>query len=154
MQKIVPYLWFDGKAEEALNFYVSVFKNTKVIHSRKISPPGSQKEMFTGTFEIEGQQLMVLDGGPMFTFSPAISLFVNCKDQLEVDDLWNKLSAGGEAQRCGWLKDKFGISWQIIPDSLGRLLNDPDSSRSSRVMQALLKMDKIIIEDLEKAWAG
>ena len=113
--KITPFLWFDGNIEEAINFYTSVFKNTKVSSSRR----GPDGKVFTATFEIEGQEFMALNGGPMYTFSPAVSFFVDCKTQEEVDELWEQLSEGGEKQRCGWLKDKFGLSWQIIPDTLG-----------------------------------
>jgi predicted 3-demethylubiquinone-9 3-methyltransferase (glyoxalase superfamily) len=154
MQKITPFLWFDGKAEEAMNFYVSVFKNSKIVNVRRYGEagPGPKGTVMTGTFQIEGQEFYALNGGPLFTFSPAISFFVNCEKQQEVDELWEKLSEGGEKQRCGWLKDKYGVSWQIIPTALGQLLNDPDPEKSKRVMMAMLQMDKIDIATLKQAY--
>lgn len=149
MQKIIPFLWFNDQAEEAMNFYISIFKNGKVKHSSKLGEDG---KLMTGTFEIEGQTFQVLNGGPMFNFSPAISFFVNCDTQEEIDELWEKLSEGGEKQRCGWLKDKYGISWQIVPPILGSLLGAPDRTKANQVMQAMLQMDKIIIMDLIKAF--
>ncbi|MGV3630348.1 MAG: VOC family protein [Bacteroidota bacterium] len=146
--KITPFLWFDGNIEEAINFYTSVFKNTKVSSSRR----GPDGKVFTATFEIEGQEFMALNGGPMYTFSPAVSFFVDCKTQKEVDELWEQLSEGGEKQRCGWLKDKFGLSWQIIPDTLGKLLSDPDPQKAQRVAQAMMQMDKIDISRLNQAY--
>ena len=146
MQKITPFLWFDGNAEEAMNFYVSIFKNSKIVN---LSRNGDA--VFSGTFQLEGQEFMALNGGPMFKFTEAISLFVSCKTQDEVDDLWEKLSAGGEESRCGWLKDKFGLSWQIIPTALGEMLGDPDPEKSQRVMQAMLQMGKIEIQKLKDA---
>ncbi len=140
MQKITPFLWFDGKAEEAMNFYVSIFKNSKILSANR--------------FELEGQEFMVLNGGPQFTFTPAISFFVNCETQQEVDDLWEKLSEGGEKGRCGWLKDKYGLSWQVIPSVLGKLLHDKDAEKAKRVMKAMLKMNKIDIKTLEKEYGG
>ncbi|MCU1312240.1 MAG: hypothetical protein JWO20_3365 [Candidatus Angelobacter sp.] len=150
MQKITPFLWFDGKAEEAANFYVSVFKNSKVV---SVSP-GPNGTVMSATFQLDGQEFFALNGGPQFTFSPAISFFVNCETQQEVDDLWEKLSAGGKEERCGWLKDKFGLSWQIIPSVLGKLLRDKDRVKANRVMQAMLQMNKIDIKRLEQAYAG
>lgn len=149
MQKIIPFLWFNDQAEEAMNFYISIFKNGKIKHSSKLGEDG---KLMTGTFEIEGQTFQVLNGGPMFSFSPAISFFVNCENQEEIDELWEKLSEGGEKQRCGWLKDKYGISWQIVPPILGSLLGAPDRTKANQVMQAMLQMDKIIIMDLIKAF--
>lgn len=153
MQKITPFLWFDGKAEEAMNFYVSIFKNSKIVSVSRCGDhgPGPKGSIITGTFQLEGQQFMALNGGPMFQFSPAISLFVHCETQAEVDELWQKLSAGGEKQRCGWLKDKFGVSWQIIPSILGQLLGDKDAAKSKRAMEAMLQMDKIDIAKLKQA---
>ena len=150
MQKITPFLWFDGNAEEAMNFYTSVFKNSKIVRINRI---GENKDtVLGGTFQIEGQLFHVLNGGPQFHFTPAISLFVNCETQEEVDEIWEKLTAdGGEGGRCGWLKDKFGLSWQIIPPVLGELLNSPDSEKSKRVMNAMLQMNKIDIEALTQA---
>jgi predicted 3-demethylubiquinone-9 3-methyltransferase (glyoxalase superfamily) len=151
MQKITTFLWFDGDAEEAMKFYVSVFKNSKILSTM----PGPDGKVLTGTFQLEGQQFMALNGGPHFKFTEAISLFVNCETQAEVDDLWNKLTAGGGAEsQCGWLKDKFGLSWQIIPSALGRLLGDKDRVKAGRVMQAMLKMRKIDIAKLQQAYDG
>ena len=153
MQTITPFLWFDGKAEEAMNFYVSIFKNSKVGSVSRYGEggPGPKGSVMSATFQLLGQEFIALNGGPMFTFSPAISLFVNCETQEEVDELWEKLSAGGEKQRCGWLKDKYGLSWQIIPSILGKLLQDKDAQKSSRAMQAMLQMDKIDIKRLQQA---
>jgi len=154
MQKITPFLWFDGKAEEAMNFYTSIFKNSKIGRTTRYGQegPGPKGTVMSATFQLEGQEFMALNGGPMFTFSPAISFFVNCKTQEEVDELWEKLSEGGEKQRCGWLKDKYGISWQIIPSALGEMLQDKDAEKSRRVMKAMLQMDKIDIEGLKQAY--
>ena len=153
MQKITPFLWFDGKAEEAMNFYVSVFKNSKIVRIARYGEggPGTRGTVMTGTFLIEGQEFIALNGGPQFTFSPAISFFVHCETQQEVDELWEKLSEGGEKQRCGWLKDQYGVSWQIVPAALGKLLNDTDPAKSKNVMQAMLQADKIDIEGLKQA---
>jgi len=147
-------LWFDGKAEEAMNFYVSVFKNSKIVRIARYGEggPGTTGTVMTGTFLIEGQEFIALNGGPQFTFSPAISFLVNCGTQQEVDELWEKLSEGGEKQRCGWLKDQYGVSWQIVPTALGKLLNDSDPVKSKNVMQAMLQMDKIDIERLQQAY--
>jgi predicted 3-demethylubiquinone-9 3-methyltransferase (glyoxalase superfamily) len=144
-QKITPFLWFDNNAEEAMNFYVSIFKDSRIINLRRYPPAvtGQNGTVITGTFQLEGQPFMALNGGPHFTFSPAISLFVNCETAEEVDHLWEKLSEGGSIQQCGWLKDKFGVSWQIIPSILGELLGDADPIKSGNVMQAMLKMKKI-----------
>jgi predicted 3-demethylubiquinone-9 3-methyltransferase (glyoxalase superfamily) len=156
MQKITPFLWFDGKAEEAMKFYTSIFKNSKIGSVRRYGDagPGPKGTVMSATFELEGQKFMALNGGPEFKFTPAISFFVNCETQQEVDELWEKLSAGGEKSRCGWLKDKYGLSWQIIPSALGELLGDKDAKKSKRVMQAMLRMDKIDIEGLKRAHAG
>jgi predicted 3-demethylubiquinone-9 3-methyltransferase (glyoxalase superfamily) len=156
MQKITPFLWFDGKAEEAMNFYVSVFKNSKVVSVARYGEagPGPKGTVMSATFQLEGQDFFALNGGPMFTFSPAISFFVNCETQQEVDELWEKLSAGGEKQRCGWLKDKYGLSWQIIPSMLGKLMQDKDAGKAQRVMKAMLEMDKIDIQGLKQAYEG
>lgn len=147
MQKITPFLWFNGNIEEAMNFYTGIFKNAKVISAHNIAG-----KIMTATFELEGQRFMALDGGPHFKFTEAVSFFVNCTTQEEVDELWEKLSTGGEQSRCGWLKDKFGLSWQIIPTALGELMHTPDPAKSHRVMQAMLKMNKIIIKDLQAAY--
>ena len=156
MQKITPFLWFNGQAEEAMNFYVSIFKNSKVLHVSRYGDagPGPKGTVMSATFQLEGQNFYALNGGPQFTFTPAISLFVNCETQPEVDELWNKLSEGGKAERCGWLKDKYGLSWQIIPSQLGKMLGDSDPVKAQRVMMAMLQMDKINIAGLERAYAG
>ena len=153
MQKITPFLWFDGRAEEAMNFYVSIFKNSKAGMIRRYGEagPGPRGSVMSAEFRLEGQDFIALNGGPMFTFSPAISFFVNCKTQQEVDDLWDKLSAGVEKQMCGWLKDKFGVSWQIIPTALGEMLSDPDPAISQSVMKAMMQMKKIDVEGLKRA---
>ena len=143
MKKITPFLWFDTQAEEAMNFYVSIFKNSKVLSASPASV----------NFELEGQEFIGFNAGPEFKFNESISFFVDCKTQAEVDELWNKLIAdGGEESRCGWLKDKYGLSWQIIPSALGELMGDKDPEKANRVLQAMLKMNKIIIADLEKAY--
>jgi predicted 3-demethylubiquinone-9 3-methyltransferase (glyoxalase superfamily) len=149
MQKIKPFLWFDGKAEEAMNFYISIFKNSKIV---SISRAGENGPVMGGTFQLDGQEFFALNGGPQFTFTPAISFFVNCETQQEVDDLWEKLSAGGEKGRCGWLKDKFGLSWQIIPSVLGKLMHDKDPAKAKRVHQAMMQMNKIDIQALQQAY--
>lgn len=153
MQKITPFLWFDGNAEEAMNLYVSVFKNSKIVNVRRYGDagPGPKGTVMTGTFQIEGQEFHALNGGPKYKFTPAISLFVSCETQQEVDELWEKLSAGGHKDRCGWLQDKFGLSWQIIPSVLGKMLGDKDPAKANRVMQAMLQMDKIDIKKLKQA---
>src|SRR5665213_663795 len=148
MKKITPFLWFNGNVEEAMNFYASVFKNAKILYKRM----GPNGKVFTASFQLEDQEFMALDGGPNYSFTPAISFFVNCKNQEEVDELWDKLLEGGYKSRCGWLQDKFGLSWQIIPEALGKYLGDPDPVKANRVMQAMLKMDKIIVKDLEAAY--
>ena len=148
MKKITPFLWFDGQAEEAANFYVGIFKNSKV---RSVTPGPNGKAM-SATFQLDGQDFLALNGGPQFTFTPAISFFVNCETQQEIDELWEKLSEGGEKSRCGWLRDKFGLSWQIIPSILGNLLQDKDAGKSRRVMQTMLQMDKIDIKGLQQAY--
>jgi predicted 3-demethylubiquinone-9 3-methyltransferase (glyoxalase superfamily) len=156
MQKIVPFLWFDDKAEEAVNFYVSIFKNSKVGRVTRYGDagPGPKGSVMSATFQLEGQEFYALNGGPMFKFTEAISLFVNCETQTEVDELWEKLSAGGEESRCGWLKDKYGLSWQIIPTVLGRMLGDQDPDKAKRVMNAMLQMGKIDIARLQQAYDG
>lgn len=156
MQKITPFLWFDGKAEEAVSFYVSIFKNSKVVNIMRCGDagPGPKGTVMSATFQLDGQSFMALNGGPLFTFSPAISFFVSCETHEEVDELWEKLSEGGEKQRCGWLKDKYGVSWQIIPTALGEMLQDKDAEKSSNVMRAMLQMDKIDIDILRRAYLG
>ena len=154
MQKIVPFLWFDGKAEEAMNFYVSIFKNSTVGRVSRYGDagPGPKGSVMSCTFTLDGQEFFALNGGPQYKFTPAISMFVNCETQAEVDELWNKLSAGGKEDQCGWLQDKFGLSWQIVPTLLGTMLGDKDPAKASRVMQAMLKMKKIDIEGLQQAY--
>ena len=154
MPKITPFLWFDHQAEEAMNFYVSIFKNSKAgtITRYGDAGPGPKGTVMSVTFELDGQQFMALNGGPVFHFTEAISLFVNCESQQEVDELWEKLSAGGQNSRCGWLKDKFGLSWQIIPSILSKLLYDKDPEKSARVRNAMLQMTKIDIEGLKRAY--
>jgi predicted 3-demethylubiquinone-9 3-methyltransferase (glyoxalase superfamily) len=148
MQKITPFLWFNGDAEEAINFYTSIFKNSKI---NRISRFG--ETVVTGSFQLEGQDFMALNGGPQHAgFTHAISLFVDCKTQEEVDELWEKLSAGGQKEQCGWLKDKFGVSWQIIPSALGELMNDKDPKKAQNVMEAMMKMSKIEIKKLQEAY--
>ena len=149
MQKITPFLWFDDNLEEAVNFYPTVFKNAKVNSLRYMGD-----KVFGATFEIEGQQFMALNGGPMYALTPAFSLFVNCETQEEVDELWSKLSAGGKESRCGWLEDKFGVSWQIIPSALTRYMGDADRVKANRVVQAMMKMGKIDIKALDDAYNG
>ena len=154
MQKITPFLWFDNQAEEAIKFYTSIFKNSKIVSATRYGDagPGPKGTVMSATFELEGQEFMALNGGPQYKFTEAISFFVNCKTQEEVDDLWKKLSEGGEEGPCGWLKDKFGLSWQIIPTVLGELLSDPDPVKSQRVMQAMLQMKKIDTAKLKQAY--
>ncbi|MBZ5573533.1 MAG: VOC family protein [Acidobacteriia bacterium] len=149
MQAITPFLWFDGHAEQAMNFYLSIFKNAKVLNVHR-----TNGQVMSVMFELQGQKFMGLNAGPQYKFTEAISFFVSCESQEEVDELWEKLSAGGEKGRCGWLKDKYGVSWQIIPTALGKLMSDPDPVKSRAVLQAMLKMNKIVIEDLQRAHEG
>jgi predicted 3-demethylubiquinone-9 3-methyltransferase (glyoxalase superfamily) len=157
MQKITPFLWFDGKAEEAMKLYTSVFKNSKIINLAYWGEgsPFPKDQVMTGVFEIEGQTFYAFDAGPQFKFTEAISFMVSCESQEEIDHFWNKLTAdGGQESQCGWLKDKFGISWQITPPVLMKRLRDKDPVKAGRVMQAMMKMKKIIIADIEKAYEG
>jgi predicted 3-demethylubiquinone-9 3-methyltransferase (glyoxalase superfamily) len=150
MPTITPFLWFDTQAEEAMNFYATIFKRAKVISVNR-----AQGRVMSVEFELEGQKFMALNAGPHFTFNEAVSFFVGCETQQEIDELWAKLTAdGGAPSRCGWLKDKFGLSWQIIPKALGRMLNDKDAARSSRVMNAMLQMDKLDLKRLQQAYDG
>ena len=154
MHKIAPFLWFNDQAEEAMNFYVSIFRNSKVGRVSRYGDagPGKKGAVMSATFELDGQEFMALNGGPQYTFTPAISFFVSCESQDEVDELWSKLTAdGGKPGRCGWLVDKFGLSWQIIPTALGKALGNPDRAKAQRAMQAMLAMDKIDIKRLEEA---
>ena len=154
MQKIIPFLWFDGRAEEAANLYTSLIKNSKIgrISRYGEAGPGSKGTVMSVTFDLNGQEFIALNGGPQFTFTPAISFFVNCETQEEVDELWEKLSEGGKKHNCGWLQDKFGVSWQIVPTILGKLLHDPDPQKSKRVMAAMLQMQKLEIEPLRRSY--
>lgn len=152
-QRITPFLWFNNNAEEAINLYTSVFKNSKIVSMTRYGEggPGPKGMVMSAVFELEEQLFYALNGGPQFKFTEAISLFVNCETQPEVDELWERLAEGGSKQRCGWLKDRYGLSWQIIPSILGKLLQDKDPIKSKRVMDAMLKMDKIDIETLKQA---
>ena len=151
MNKITPFLWFDSQAEEAMNLYVSIFKNSKINNVSR----GPDGKVFSISFNLNGQEFMGMNAGPHHQFNEAVSFYVDCKDQAEVDEYWNKLIAdGGEESQCGWLKDKFGVSWQIIPKQLGELMGDPDPEKSQRTMQAMLQMQKIIVADLQKAHDG
>jgi predicted 3-demethylubiquinone-9 3-methyltransferase (glyoxalase superfamily) len=156
MQKVTPFLWFDSNAEKAANFYTSIFKNSKILNVSRYGDagPGPKGSAMTVTFELEGQQFTALNGGPHYTFSPAVSFFVNCETQAEVDELWTNLSAGGKEVQCGWLQDKFGLSWQIIPKQLMELMSDKDPAKSQRVFKAMLQMKKIDIEGLQRAYRG
>jgi len=153
MQKITTFLWFNDKAEEATNFYVSLFQNSKIdsISRYGDAGPGPKGSVMIVNFQLEGQKFIALNGGPHFSFTPAVSLFVNCESQEEVDRLWDKLSEGGRKDRCGWLQDKYGLSWQIIPVALMKLMSDPDKQKAGRVMKAMLQMDKIDVRKLEEA---
>ncbi len=156
MQKIVTFLTFNNQAEEAVNLYTSVFKNSQIVNTSRYGEagPGPQGSVMSIAFLLEGQEFVALNGGPQFTFSDGISLFVNCETQQEVDALWDKLSEGGEKGPCGWLKDRFGVSWQIIPTALGQMLGDKDPKKSQNVMQAMLQMTKIDIATLRRAYEG
>ena len=153
MNKITPFLWFDDQAEQAMNFYISIFKNSRVVDISRYgkNAPYPEGTAFVLTFILDGQAVMALNAGPHFKFTEAISMYVNCETQAEVDELWEKLSAGGEKGRCGWLKDKYGLSWQIVPTALGELMSGNDPERANRVTQALLQMDKIEIDQLRQA---
>lgn len=147
MKKITPFLWYDTQAEEAMNHYVSIFKNSKVLSVNRAGD-----KVMTVTFELDGQQFIGLNAGPQFKFTEAVSFLVNCETQEEVDQFWEKLSQGGEQGRCGWLKDKFGLSWQIVPSALSRLMSDPNPKKSRAVFDAMMKMNKIEISDLQRAY--
>lgn len=149
MQKITPFLWFDTQAEEAMNFYTSIFKNSRVLSVQRAGPDGP---VMSVNFELEGQEFLGLNAGPQFKFNEAVSFYVNCETQREVDELWAKLLAGGGEGRCGWIQDKFGLWWQIIPTLLGKLMGDPDPAKAQRVVQAMLKMNKIESRLLQEAY--
>ena len=158
MQKITPFLWFNGQAEEAVKFYTSIFKNSKIGNVTRYGEEGSKVSgipagtVMTAPFQLEGQDFIALNGGPQFQFTEAVSFVVNCQSQEEVDHFWERLSAGGSKSRCGWLKDKFGVSWQVVPTDLGRMLQDKDAAKTKRVMNALLQMDKLDIARLRQAY--
>jgi len=156
MQKITPFLWFDGNAEEAVNFYTSIFKNSKITAISRYSDAGPRPKgsVMSATFQLQGQEFVALNGGPMYQLTPAISFVVNCETQEEVDYYWEKLSQGGAEVQCGWIKDKYGLSWQITPTILMKMINDKDSAKVSRVMQAMMKMVKLDIEGLKRAYDG
>lgn len=155
MQKITPFLWFDNNAEEAMNFYTSIFPDSKIGNVQRFQNAGPSPEVLTGTITLQGQDFMVMNAGPHFKFNEAVSFLVDCEDQKEVDYYWDKLiSGGGSPSQCGWLKDKFGLSWQIVPRALGKLLGDKDPQRAKRAMEAMLKMTKIDVAELERAADG
>jgi predicted 3-demethylubiquinone-9 3-methyltransferase (glyoxalase superfamily) len=156
MPHITPFLWFNNQAEEAIRFYTSIFKDSKIGTVTKYGDagPGPKGSFMTGQFQLDGQEFMALNGGPEFSFTPAISFIVTCETQAEVDELWEKLTAGGEEEQCGWLKDKFGISWQIVPSILAKLVNDPDPRKARRVTLAMLQMIKLDIAGLLRAYEG
>jgi predicted 3-demethylubiquinone-9 3-methyltransferase (glyoxalase superfamily) len=156
MQKITPFLWFDTQAEEAAKFYASVFPNSKILKTARYGEagPGPKGSVMTVEFELDGQRMIALNGGPHFKFTEAISLSVDCRDQKEVDHYWSKLSQGGQESMCGWLKDRYGLSWQVNPAILGELFADPDAKKAKRVMEAMLKMKKIDIAALKRAYEG
>jgi predicted 3-demethylubiquinone-9 3-methyltransferase (glyoxalase superfamily) len=156
MQKITTFLWFNGNAEEAANYYVSTFKHSKIVNTARFGDagPGPKGSVMLVTFELEGQQFMALNGGPQYTISPAISLFVNCETQAEVDELWAKLTSGGKEVQCGWLTDRFGVSWQIIPREFMQLMQDKDPVKSQRVFKAMMQMVKIDLDVLKRAYRG
>ena len=153
MQKITPFLWFDDKAEEAARFYVSIFRNSRIVSLSRYGDagPGPKGAVMVAAFELEGQAFLALNGGPQFAFTPAVSFMVNCVTQDDVDYFWEKLSEGGEKNRCGWLRDKYGLSWQVVPTILGELMQDKDPEKSRRVMEAMMQMQKLDIAGLERA---
>ncbi|MBE9461729.1 VOC family protein [Dyadobacter subterraneus] len=154
MQKITPFLWYDNQLEEAMNLYISIFDNAKILTVTRYpeGAPGPAGQVMTATFELEGQTFYALNGGPAFNFTEAISFFVDCKTQEEIDDKWERLSEGGSKSQCGWLKDKFGVSWQIVPSLLSELLSDKNPAKAQSVMQAMLKMSKLDIAILQEAY--
>ena len=156
MDKITPFLWYDSQAEQAAEFYIGIFKNSKIVTVARYGEagPGPKGSVMTVEFELDGQRFVALNGGPLFQFNESVSFVVNCEKQDEVDYFWDKLSAGGETSQCGWLKDKFGLSWQVTPTVLAELISDPDPEKSERVMKAMLEMEKIDIATLRKAYAA
>lgn len=156
MQKITPFLWFDTNAEEAVNFYISIFRNSKILKIARCGEagPGPKGSVLTVQFQLDGQQFTALNGGPNFKFNEAVSFTVSCETQREIDEMWEKLSEGGEKGNCGWLKDKFGLSWQVNPPILAEMLQDKDAEKARRVMEAMMQMDKIDIQTLKNAYEG
>lgn len=156
MQKITPFLWFDSNAEEAVNFYTSIFKNSKIHTLSRYGEggPGPAGSVMVASFQLDGQDFLALNGGPLFKFTEAISFVVECETQEEIDHFWDKLTEGGEPSQCGWLKDKFGVSWQIVPSIVSKLMQDPDVTKTARVMQAVMQMTKIDIAALQRAYDG
>ena len=156
MQKITPFLWFDGKAEEAAKFYTSIFRNSKITGIARYpeGTPGPAGTVMTVSFELDGQKFLALNGGPQFKFNESISFVVNCETQQEIDELWEKLSADGQKVQCGWLKDKYGVSWQVVPTILGKLFQDKDGGKTKRVGEAMMQMKKLDIATLQRAYAG
>lgn len=156
MQKITPFLWFDNNAEEALNFYTSIFKNSEITQVSRYGDvgPGPKGSLLTARFNLEGQEFLALNGGPQYKFTPAVSFLIDCKTQEEIDYYWDKLLEGGQAQQCGWLVDKYGLSWQVVPAILPKYLSDKDAGKASRVMQTMMKMVKLDIQELEDAYKG
>ena len=154
MKKITPFLWFNGNAEEAMNFYVSVFKNSKILGVTRYGDagPGPKGTIMTANFELNGQEFVALNGGPQYTFSPAVSFVAHCESQQEVDELWGRLSEGGREDMCGWVTDKYGLTWQVVPTALIQMLNDKDARKSKSVMQAMLQMKKIDVPTLKRAY--
>src|SRR5438045_6294679 len=156
MQKVTPFLWFDTQAEEAAKFYVSIFKDSKIVNIARYGDagPGPKGSVMTVEFELNGEQFVALNGGPQFKFTEAVSFVVNCESQEEIDYFWTKLTAGGQEVQCGWLKDKFGLSWQVVPIALGKMISDPDPAKSQPVMKAMLKMVKLDLPTLKRAYDG
>jgi predicted 3-demethylubiquinone-9 3-methyltransferase (glyoxalase superfamily) len=156
MQKITPFLWFDTNAEEAVNFYISIFRNSKIVSVARCGEagPGPKGSVLTVQFQLDGQQFIALNGGPNFKFNEAVSFTVSCETQSEIDEMWEKLSEGGEKGNCGWLKDRFGLSWQVNPPILAEMLQDKDAEKARRVIEAMMQMDKIDIQTLKHAYEG
>jgi len=156
MPSITPFLWFDDNAEEAVAYYLSIFPNSRITNLARYgeNTPGEPGKVMTIEFELDGMRMVALNGGPVYAFTPAISLFISCRDQQEVDHYWEKLSDGGQVQQCGWVTDRFGLTWQVVPEALGRLMSDPDPVKAQRVVQAMLKMVKLNVAELQRAYEG
>ena len=156
MPSITPFLWFDDNAEEAVAYYLSIFPNSRIANMARYgeNTPGEPGKVMTIEFELDGMRMVALNGGPVYAFTPAISLFISCRDQQEVDHYWEKLSDGGQVQQCGWVTDRFGLTWQVVPEALGRLMSDPDPVKAQRVVQAMLKMVKLNVAELQRAYEG